>query len=273
MRTLFLIAFLLPLLAHSQKNWQLGFDINPSYYRYYNIADDTVTDRNVIVVQEADIAKMPRSWSVGGRAHYMFNRHLGFVTGIRYNWSRAEFKRDFFHNNEYGLLSIDNHYLQLPIGFAITSDQRKDEVFYFNIGLAPAWHINYRRVYEADLTYPSNNDRFTTKSVENNQYLQGFYQETRQGEVTRTEFKYEGTKYYNTFTLFAFAELGMQTKLNDVSTFFFGFNSFVTVIDPEKKENWTTHMTMVGGGAPRPRTTFIHIGIQAGWMFELDSRR
>jgi hypothetical protein len=272
MRVFIFLFSCLPILGFAQNNWLLGFDINPSWYSYQNIADDTVSDRNIVLVQQPDLAKMPRSWSVGGRAQYMFNRHVGFVTGLRYNWSRAEFKRDFFSSGE-GHLTIDNHYLQIPVGLSITTDQRKDDIIYLNIGLAPSSHINYSRTYKSHLIGLGNTDWLINSSTQNNQRGQQIRETSIGGLVETTINEWEGTKYYNTFALFAFAELGLQRRFSDNSSFFFGFNSFVTVLDPEKKENWSTYVTDLGHSAPpRPRTTFIHIGIQVGWIFELDGR-
>lgn len=279
MRTLFLTALLLPLLAHSQKNWLLGFEINPSYYVYQNATDQNAPPTDVIVIYP-DIAKLPKSWSIGGRAQYDFNRHLSFVTGLRYNWSKQDYTFNRGDDVSYKLF-IENHYLQAPVGIGLSTDKRKDSRFYFNVGLAPSINIGQFRFEDYMIESQIRDYSFHSIIRSSRNHWSQEVNILENGERIKIVNTYESGDYLNKIlTLFAFGELGMQTALSDVTTFYIAANTFFTITEPEDRRTFyqesnyiNEHGFNFNGIENRAKSRFLHVGITFGWMFELDGRR
>jgi hypothetical protein len=136
--------------AAAQENWRLGIEATPSYFMMYNKTDWANDFQYPVGSDIFDV----KGFAGGLRLSVDLNEYLGLASGIRYVFSRQDYKQatgddsysfyeNYFTSNE----------LQLPMQLTIGTSNHNDFRFYGSIGLG----LNYRLSYIEKLA-------FTTKS-------------------------------------------------------------------------------------------------------------
>jgi hypothetical protein len=276
----------------AQEGWQLGFELNPSYYMMLNATDNNAPP-DVLRVTVPIIIEAPRAWAIGAKAFYGFNEHLGIQTGLRYSWGRQDYTFDYpnpdpaFIKLPDGSITTELNYLQLPLSFQYQLINKFDDVFYFSAGVAPAWLFHY---YEQYITYthttvfpPDGKYEVTVQTDINNDVR---WTRSVDGQITE-EYENEDNLIwlYQKFMLFSVAEIGYKRYFNNGWGLNFGFNGYTSIVNPENHvalENRSTSLSFDGKYKKsrsdktgdtiedRARTTLLFVGFTIGLVYNFD---
>jgi hypothetical protein len=279
--------------AHTlaQENWQLGFELNPSYYMMLNETDNSAPP-DVLKVTVPDVLGAPRGWAVGAKAFYGFNEHIGIQTGLRYSWGRQDYSFTYptpdptFVPLPDGSITTELNYLQLPLSFQYQVTNKFDDVFYFSAGVAPAWLFHY---YEQYITY-----RHTPVFPPD-----GRYQVTVQTDINEDVSWVRSTDgtvddeytndfvqdwLYQRFVLFGVAEIGYKRYFKNGLGLNVGLNSNVSLTEPEARSGGRSFNPWSYGGKykkgrsdftedtidDRAKTTLLFVGVTVGLVYNFD---
>jgi hypothetical protein len=276
----------------AQEKWQLGFELNPSYYMMLNATDNNAPP-DVVRVTVPNILEAPRAWAVGAKVFYGFNEHIGIQTGLRYSWGRQDYSftnptpDPTFVALPDGSITTELNYLQVPICFQYQITNKFDDVFYLSAGVAPAWLFHYyeRYVhYRHTLTFPPDGRFQETIQTDVNNDVSW----TRSVDGTITE-SYDNENnlvwLYQKFVLFGMAEIGYKRYFNNGWGLNIGLNSYVSLIEPENRSapaRRSTSLTFDGKYKKersdntgdtiddRAKTTLLFVGVTVGLVYNFD---
>lgn len=280
----------LTLTTTAQEGWQLGFELNPSYYMMLNETDNSAPP-DVVIVTVPNILGAPRGWATGAKAFYGFNEYIGIQTGLRYSWGRQDYS--FVYPNadpNYvdlpdGSITTELNYLQLPISFQFQLRTRYDDVFYFSAGVAPAWLFHYYeqyKTYSHTSSFPPDGLIEVTTQTDINSDVH-FLRTLGGNTIYEYNNDFVQVWLYQKFVLFGVAEIGYKRYFNNGWGFCIGVNNYVSLSEPEVRSgarsfpSWQQGKYKKGRSDytgdtidDRAKTSLLAVGITIGLVYNFD---
>lgn len=287
-RVVLIICFVLNQ-AKAQEGWQLGFELNPSYYMMMNETDNNAPPE-VLKVVVPDILDAPRGWALGAKLFYGFNEHIGIQSGLRYSWGRQDYTFTYpnpdptFVKLPDGSITTELNYLQLPISFQYQIINKFDDVFYVSAGLAPAWLMHYYeqyKTYRHTSTWPPDGLFMETVQTDTDEKVN--WTRKINGEIVETyQSDFEYPWLYKRFMMYVFSEIGYKRYLENGWGLNIGLSSYISLKNPESLASRSTSLTFDGkykkGRSDysgdtindRAKTTLLAIGLSFGLVYNFD---
>jgi hypothetical protein len=273
------------LAATAQRGWQLGLEVNPGYYTMLNEVDKRA-DPEKIAYDNPELLSAPRAWATGLKAFYGFTESIGLQTGLRYSWSRQDYKYGFGDKGiatQFGTISAEINQQQLPVMFSWNGESKSGTRFYASVGMAASWIFTFYTNNSFSWNAP---DLSIHSTIINDRYVRYFnYQVIQNGQISETSStenskESENNSFYKPFNLFFTAEAGFRIPLNDGWHFNVAINYYQSLLNPDNTSSvrWLplqytmNETTSVEGktAQDRPKSTMMTIGVSLGLLYEFD---